>query len=360
MKTFKNRKANNLNRRRIVIDLESIERNKDGLITAFEAEIIRDDDVLVEGTKLEANEFSQVLGSVVSAYHGTAEEKGEFELESLVLPEVIEPNYELETKGMLGSDITWVVNSNNIGITIQNNKVIYNKTFTERVFTLKACIDCESEVLEKEFEVKTEILTHKEAVDNDHEELILPTKIIRNLELPLMGEYGSTIEWVVSTLPLYSNYVKLLGGTLLNVTRANENYTINLTALIKNEDYTRIKEFEIIVEKMTSVLSIYPPQIQWTQNKTKLNSSTHSITFNNLDNLKVVAQNNYDDIDVLITQGKNVILTFVETQTLNNKTTPFNSSYDYKFKVYLEEGNYYIGEIHFTVKYTISSTSPED
>ena len=361
MKTFKNRKANNLNRRRIVIDLESIERNSDGLITAFEAEIIRDDDVLVEGTKLEANEFSQVLGSVVSAYHGTAEEKGEFELESLVLPEVIEPNYELETKGILGSVIEWSVLSNSLAITIQNNKVIYNKTLTSKEFTLKAFIDCEGEVLEKEFEVKTEIMNDKDVVNYDFNHLTLPSRIYSNITLPIIGEYYSEISWGLSTDVDHEEDVALNDGYNLQVTRKNENYFITLMAFIRKGAETKKKIFLIEVMNKSIKPTYNFADLVWIQNKTKLKEDNIVVSFNNVDNIYTEVNNQYEDkIIIETTSGLTSTVKVKETQYLNNMTYPTNSEYNFVIKVYLKEGNYYIGEIPFSVTYIISSTSPED
>lgn len=359
MKIFKNRQANSLNKKRYVIDEESITRNFAGEITSFVAEEVRVDTPTEEGTPLEANELIEIIRDFVDAYHSTDQTKTNYDKQYLTLPSVLTPNYVLPSKGILNSDITWEVVSGT-EVYIEEGLLKFEQYLVEREIELLATISSGSVEDSKHFTVSLDKLSIEEAIDIDYNNLTLPTKIVGDYQLPINCPKGSIISWALEN-DNNLGYAQLSGLNKLTVTRKENDYTINLIATLKLADEIRYKQLSVVVEKRSSILRTNFANQTWLQDKTKPKEETISISFNNTDILHVEVANDYKEyIDIITEDGTNPTVTIKEKEKLNDLTHPYTTVYYYKIKVYFKKDGYYIGEIPFNITYITSSTTPED
>lgn len=90
--------------------------------------------------------------------------------------------------------------------------------------------------------ISTLPLTDETIVNIDKKYLKIPTIVIENFDLPLLGDYGSTIEWLSSD----TNIIKI-NNSVAEVTRDLKTKTCTLTAKIRKDTFEGTKSFIITV-----------------------------------------------------------------------------------------------------------------
>lgn len=145
MNKFEDRKAQYLNRKKYLIEKDSITRDEMGEITSFIAEDIKYDNPSNEGTPLKAEILTDIVKQIINdeiknklSLICSDEEKLSIDLRCIrINPEInTVEDLNLITEGMLGTIFNWSVLSGT-GVTIKNNIPTINQTYLEQNVVLK-------------------------------------------------------------------------------------------------------------------------------------------------------------------------------------------------------------------------------
>ena len=153
MNKFINREGLNLNRKELVV--VSIERDTSGEIISLVVDEARcDNDIIKEGTKLEAMELNTIVRNMIlEELNITDLERVTYDKDALSIPLEASSNFDLISVGEKGTHITWE-KVDGTGIDIIGNVATVERTEIDQTSTLKATLDFGSVTETKEFEIK--------------------------------------------------------------------------------------------------------------------------------------------------------------------------------------------------------------
>lgn len=161
MNEFKDRVASNLNRKKYIIEENTVERNECGELISFVAEEIRYDipEQGNEGTPLNAESLTAIIKNMIEealdktvSHMLTDTEKLELDVAKVIVPPKTVGNFTLPQSGLFGSVYNWEVLSGQ-GILIDGENAIINRHDTEQLVTLVLRATNGSSNMTKEFEV---------------------------------------------------------------------------------------------------------------------------------------------------------------------------------------------------------------
>lgn len=145
MSEFKDRQAPNLNRKKYIIEDDTIERNECGEIVSFVAEEIRYDTPYLnnEGTPLNAETLTKIINDMIDIKINDTidlvlsnKDKLNFDLNKIYLPSETIKNFELPLKGYLNTIYSWSILSGN-AIEINGNLAIIKRSANTQVVELE-------------------------------------------------------------------------------------------------------------------------------------------------------------------------------------------------------------------------------
>lgn len=158
----------------------------------------------------------------------------------------------LPNMGQYGSSISW--GSSNVGIVAESGTVIRPSYFDgDQEVILTAYITMNTATLEKSFKITVKALGVSDAEIVDADQLWLTgtrilngnislDKVTENLNLPVFGQYGSSISWESS-----NEGVVAIDGTVTRPALAQGDQTVTLTAIIKSGEAVRENTFTVTV-----------------------------------------------------------------------------------------------------------------
>lgn len=167
MSEFKDRVASNLNRKKYIIEENTVERNECGEIVSFVAEEIRYDtpEQGNEGTPLNAESLNNIINEMIVNQiinFMDVDQSIYIDRRDLTLNDEYCMDFSLETVGKCGSSISWNVKSGT-GIEIQGNIAkVSLRNFIQTVI-LQAVIEKEGKVLTKDFTIN--LVNHYQTVE---------------------------------------------------------------------------------------------------------------------------------------------------------------------------------------------------
>lgn len=189
------------------------------------------------------------------------------DLNKLYIPEMSKENIKLPIKGNNGSCITW--KSNNVEAVTTEGKV--TRLSQDVTVTLTATATYDSCSASKEFKVLVPLFRDPDldCVLEDLEALNLFSELINDIELPLVGDHGSTMSWTSDNENVISNEGKVTRPDV-----GEEDINVNLTLTIQKGKILQTKIFEILVyAKKDSVSEGYYSAREYFLNNRNLSSS---------------------------------------------------------------------------------------
>ncbi|MBB6479320.1 immunoglobulin-like domain-containing protein [Spirochaeta isovalerica] len=164
--------------------------------------------------------------------------------ENLEIPETVTENLELPTTGESGETITWT--SDNPEIVSSDGTVKRPPYGSDDItVTIIANIELNGETITVDFEVTVpaEELTIEDALNAVLDSLSIDSPDpYENLDLPVVGDFGTTIEWTSDAPGIISS-----DGTLIPPAASDGDREVTLTATVEKEGTSENKTFKITV-----------------------------------------------------------------------------------------------------------------
>lgn len=161
MNEFKDRVAYNLNRKKYVIEENTVERNEFGEIVSFVADEIRYDNPVEgkDGTPLNAESLTAIIKNMIDeALDKTVDhmltdiEKLEFDVQKIILPTKTAADFALPQNGLFGSMYRWEILSGD-GIQLNEYNAIINRQVNEQSVSLTLYATNGTSDITKEYKV---------------------------------------------------------------------------------------------------------------------------------------------------------------------------------------------------------------
>ena len=366
MNEFKDRVAPNLNRKKYIIEENTVARNECGEIISFIAEEIRYDDPEDgnEGTALNSENLNNIvkgmINDVVSLLPLTDETIAAIDKYYLKIPTNAVENFELPSSGGFGSIIEWKSTNSNV-IEISNSTAIVTRYLTTKTCILIATIKKGSSVLTKEFvlTIPYRLMTDEERVEDDSLRTLISEYVTSSFSLPTTGIRGSTIKWVVAT----EEGVTLTTDNRVEFERSTINKIINLSGTFTYGNASVNKIFKVII---VGTNCYTPKQLDNSIIQVDGMPKTElvKVTTTNLEGLYVVIENdneNYITFEIENNDSNEVSILIKESEELNSLNESGTYIYDYKVNVYLSSDHtLLLGTINGSLTYYATSNIPED
>lgn len=366
MNEFKDRVASNLNRRKYVIEDNTIERNECGEIVSFIAEEIRADSPYenAEGTALNSENLNNIvkgmINDVVSLLPLTDETIVKIDKMYLKIPTKVIESFNLPLVGEYGSVIEWYSSDPDI-IQINNSVAEVTRDIITRSCTLTATIRNGGFEQTKNFTVTVSYreMTDIEIAEYDANHTLIKDFVTSSFQLPTRGLKGSTITWIAGV----TTGVTLTTDNRIEFTRPTGNTGIILSGTFKYGNASYNKRFEVVI---VGTDCYTPKSLSTTITQIDGNLQSHNLKLStsNLEGLYVEIENNAEPYITFQKEnnGTNeVTLVVRETADSNSLTGSGTYTFNYKVHVYLNSDHtLLLGTINGVVTYHATSSTPED
>lgn len=364
MNEFKDRVSSNLNKKKYIIEENTVERNDCGEIVSFVAEEIRNDNPADgnEGTPLNAENLNKIIQGMIDKEINTLaltdEEKVKSVLSTLSIPNEVKNELILPLLWHRECLITWEVVSGE-GIIITNNTASITQELFNQYSVIKSTITSGNYSESKKFEIK---ILKKEINDAlkvkmDMDSVVIPTNVTSSFILPISGQMGSCITWIAAVMIDGPS----LSGNSVIVQRGTANSGIILVGTFKIGNYSYSKQYDVrVIGTDCFTPKIFSTSI--TQLKNSPKSKSFTITTSTLDNLWIKVDNdNIEDLNIVLSNNgtTSVEVSVTETIALNTSTGSGSEIIDFCLKVYFNN-TLLVGTIPCSICYYYSSETPED
>ena len=222
-----------------VLDITKV----DGEISELDVVEFRNEGkVYSEGTPLEANCLNNVIQEIID---NALQQRNNADYNNLSFTEEITAEVPLPVKGENGSKLSWSV-TKGTAITISNNVMSVVRGNQDEECKLLVTCTLGKFITSKEFDVKVlaREMTDLEKVNEELNEISLPSEVTSDFDLPSVGSNGSSISW-----SKVSGTGITITSNIAIVTRADYNQTVVLKATVTKGSATITKTFNITIPK---------------------------------------------------------------------------------------------------------------
>lgn len=177
----------------------------------------------------------------------------------------VKSNLDLPVNGFSGSSINWTSSDETV---VTTSGIVTNPSPAtgDTPVTLKATISIGESSVEKSFEITVKVLDEDTAVEDNvwlTHAIILNgnsdlDNVMGNLNLPVVGQYGSDITWTSSDESLL-----LPNGTVIRPTYTEGDKQVTLTATLSKNEVRNEKIFNITVKASDATVEYLEEELAW-------------------------------------------------------------------------------------------------
>lgn len=171
-------------------------------------------------------------------------EVAKYDKEHTILSQVVTDDFPLPSLGYYGSNISWEVFSGS-GITIAGNIASVNRTTVDQEVILRATFTYDDEIETRDYLITVEAI---DFIQEDIDNISLPTSVANNFILPTTGINGSSISWIV-----FSGNGISISGSIATVTKIESAQEVVLRATFTLNNESRTKDYLVTVEAINVI-----------------------------------------------------------------------------------------------------------